>query len=154
MKFRPSTTMKPTSVLLYVIFLWNYFGLLCPGLGVADCMEYMGQRNQHGVQLSEMILKFSEYDYREDKDRGIRVIVTGCVRCPGVYLISNKDALGPLLMKAHTISIKEHTAHSYMRGIRVFRRGTKAIFVDTFNNDGKLVQLKDGDVINVLAVVL
>jgi len=121
---------------------------------VEDSVRYMHLRDDKGTPLCERILGFRDYDYRKDKADGIRVVITGCIQNPGIYILDEKADLEAMLQRARPITLKTHPVRSYLEGVQIFRRGLKMSKVDATVKIGQVFELRDGDVINILAFTL
>lgn len=122
-------------------------------LGVCDWSVYASMKNDEGVELKDMISDFKRYQIKDVGKQKITVVIVGCVARPGVYEISSGETFENFVKRAGLISIKQHTAHSFIKGVVLFR-GDEDRKIDLEEDKDKGLELKDGDVINVKCVVI
>jgi hypothetical protein len=133
---------------------------LCGGsIGINDVVRLSDTKDTKGNRLSDMIMDFREYDIRTQAERSnniatIRVIVVGCVRCPGVYTARTQFRLKELLPQKTLITLSDHLAHSAITAIMLYRKGEAPRKLNLELPKDAETTLQDGDVLNIRALIL
>lgn len=128
-------------------------------IGINDVVRLSETEDTKGKRLSDMMMDFREYDTRTQAERNnniptIRVVVVGCVRCPGVYTARAHFRLKELLPPRLLISASDHLAQSVTTAIVLYRKGEAPSKLNLDRPRDAEMILQDGDVLNIRAVIL